>query len=196
MQSQQLPWPPLVKDVTVGDIPKKYFSPVDDIGVSPFCIHADFKHFRLARSLNKSLPESAAQGYLDKISTLFTKDPSNEKVLVTLSVRSAWDLYFQSKKFPPGSEVLMTGLNIPDMSRIITEHGCVPIPIDLDLDTMSPPIDQVKAALSDKTVAMIFAQVMGVTYDLAPYAEILKPLNVDIIEDLAQSFRSVYVSNG
>ena len=82
------------------------------------------------------------------------------------------------------------------MSRIITEHGCVPIPIDLDLDTMSPPIDQVKAALSDKTVAMIFAQVMGVTYDLGPYAEILKPLNVDIIEDLAQSFRSVYVSNG
>ena len=51
----------------------------------------------------------------------------------------------------------MTGLNIPDMSRIITEHGCVPISVDLDLDSLSPPMDQVKAALSDKTVAMLFA---------------------------------------
>ena len=80
--------------MTVGDIPKKYFNPIDDIGVSPFCIHADYKHFRMARKYVKSMPESAAQGYRDKISKLFTKDPADEKVLVTLSVRSAWDLYF------------------------------------------------------------------------------------------------------
>ena len=46
----------------------------------------------------------------------------------------------------------------------------MPVPIDLDMDTLAPPIDQVKAALSDKTVAVIFAQVNGVTYELAPYA--------------------------
>ena len=90
----------------------------------------------------------------------------------------------------------MTGLNIPDMSRIITEHGCVPVAVDLDLDSLSPPIDQIQAALSDKTVAMLFAQISGVTYDLGPYAEILKPRNIDIIEDLAQSFKSQYITNG
>ena len=67
---------------------------------------------------------------------IFARDSKNEKALVTLSVRSAFDLYFQAKKFPPGSEVLMTGVNIPDMVRIIEEHGCVPVPVDLDLDTM------------------------------------------------------------
>lgn len=90
----------------------------------------------------------------------------------------------------------MTGANIPDMVQIVQEHGCVPVPIDLDMDTFAPPMDQVKAALSDKTVAVIFAQILGITYDLAPYAELLKPKGIDLIEDLAQSFKSAYISNG
>ena len=90
----------------------------------------------------------------------------------------------------------MTGCSIPDMLRIVQEHGCVPIPLDLDMDTFAPPMDQVKAALSDKTVAVIFAQVLGITYDLAPYAELLKPRGIDLIEDLAQSFKSAYITNG
>ena len=38
---------------------------------------------------------------------------------------------------------------------------------------------------------MIFAYLGGVTYDLAPYAEFLKSHQVDIVEDCAQSFKSV-----
>ena len=64
-----------------------------------------------------------------------------EKALVAFCVRSMWDLYFQVKKFPKGSEILMTGLNIPDMTRIVNEHGCVPVPVDLSPDTMAPSLE-------------------------------------------------------
>ena len=77
------------------------------------------------------------------------------------------------------------------MTRIAEEHGLVVIPVELDLETMQPSLDQIKAATSEKTVAMIFAYLYGVTYDIAPYAEFLKSRNIDIIEDCAQSFKSL-----
>ena len=45
----------------------------------------------------------------------------------------------------------MTGINIPDMINIVKEHGLVPIPVDFNLDTMSPiSWNEVKAAFTDK----------------------------------------------
>ena len=144
----------------------------------------------------KNLPDTSAEKYKTKINDLFARDSKNEKALVTLSVRSAFDLYFQAKKFPPGSEVLMTGVNIPDMVRIIEEHGCVPVPVDLDVDTMQPSLDQIKAATGEKTVCMLFGFIFGITYDPAPFADFLKGRNIDIIEDCAQSFKSLDIFRG
>ena len=43
---------------------------------------------------------------------------------------------------------------------------------------------------------MIFATIAGITYDLAPYNEFLRSHNIDIIEDCAQSFKSLDVYRG
>jgi len=82
------------------------------------------------------------------------------------------------------------------MTRIAEEHGLVCVPVDLDLDTLQPSLCQIEAATSEKTVAMIFAYLHGVTYDLDPYAEFLKSRNIDIIEDCAQSFKSLDTFRG
>ena len=47
----------------------------------------------------------------------------------------------------------MTGINIPDMINIVKEHGLVPVPVDFDLETMSPvSYDEVKAAFTEKVM--------------------------------------------
>ena len=43
---------------------------------------------------------------------------------------------------------------------------------------------------------MIFAHLHGITIDLAPYAEFLNSRNIDIIEDCAQSFKSLDTFRG
>ena len=73
-----------------------------------------------------------------KIEKLFSKNPITERVLPTFCVRAAFDLFLQVRKFPKGSEVIMTAVNIPDMVRIVTEHGMVPVPFDVDPRTMEP----------------------------------------------------------
>ena len=45
----------------------------------------------------------------------------------------------------------MMGINIPDMVQIIKEHGLIPVPVDYDLETMSPKsIEEIKEAVTDK----------------------------------------------
>jgi len=60
----------------------------------------------------------------------------------------------------------MTGINIGDMIQIIKDHGLVPIPVDLDLYTMAPSLEQIKAATTEKTKVCLFAYLYGITYDI------------------------------
>lgn len=56
-----------------------------------------------------------------------------QNFLITRSVRSAFDLLLRSLNLPPGSEVVMSALTVPDMVRIVQLHGLVPIPVDTDV---------------------------------------------------------------
>jgi len=80
----------------------------------------------------------------------------------------------------------MTAINIPDMYQIVREHGLVPVPLDLNIDTMEPVnFDAIKPLITDKTKVVIFAYLYGIRYDIKPYIELLKDKNIDIIEDVA-----------
>ena len=78
-----------------------------------------------------------------KLTELFAPNQAKEKCFVSLSVRSALDCFLQVRKYPRGTEVLMTAINIPDMVQIFNEHGLVPIPVDIDPYTMSPSLEAV-----------------------------------------------------
>ena len=79
----------------------------------------------------------------------------------------------------------MTAININDMTRIVEEHGLVPVPVDLDPYTMAPKLDQIIAATSEKTKVCLFAYLFGITYDLTPFVEFLKGKGIEIVEDCA-----------
>ncbi len=53
---------------------------------------------------------------------------SQDDFLITLSVRSAFDLLLRAMQLPPGSEVLLSALTVPDMVHIVHMHGLVPVP--------------------------------------------------------------------
>ncbi|MES1907770.1 MAG: hypothetical protein MHM6MM_000824 [Cercozoa sp. M6MM] len=73
-------------------------------------------------------------------------DPSG-KTMPMLSVRSATDLYLKCRNFPRGSRLLLTGINIPDMLRVIRSHGLWPIPVDVSIDTFQPSDEQLRHAI-------------------------------------------------
>ena len=80
----------------------------------------------------------------------------------------------------------MTAINIPDMCQIIKEYGLVPVPFDIDTDTMTPlQYDELEKLITSKTKCVLFAYLYGIRFDITPFVQLLKDKNIDIIEDVA-----------
>ncbi len=105
-----------------------------------------------------------------------------EGALVCQSVRSAFDLYLSAVALPPGSEVLVTALTIPDMVRILEDHGLVPVPVDLDPSTLAPRAEWIAAARTPRTRALLVAHLLGARMELPACDGLL------VIEDAAQAY--------
>ena len=105
-----------------------------------------------------------------------------------LSVRSGLDLFLEEAALPKGSEVLMSALTIPDMWKIVERHGLVPVPVDLDPDTLAPDPEAWAAAASERTRAVVVAHLFGARVALEPIARLARERGWILLEDCAQSF--------
>ncbi|HEY9851064.1 MAG TPA: DegT/DnrJ/EryC1/StrS family aminotransferase [Leptolyngbyaceae cyanobacterium] len=121
--------------------------------------------------------------------TILKDFAKNERqVLVTLSVRTAFDLLLQSLNLPSGSEVLMTAVNIGDMVEIIKRHNLVPIPIDISLDTLAPDIQVIENLISSRTRIILVAHLFGSVINLTEITKLCQKYQLILVEDCAQAF--------
>jgi len=112
--------------------------------------------------------------------------------VVTLSVRSGFDLYLSERGFAKGDDVVMTAANVPDMATIVRHHGLKVRAVDFDLSDLAPGVDRIVAAIGPRTRAIVFAQLFGSRIDLAPLAAVARERGVDLVEDAAQAFDVEY----
>lgn len=107
--------------------------------------------------------------------------------LITLSVRSAFDLMLRALKLPQGSEVLLSALTVPDMVRIVKLHGLVPVPVDTD-ETGNILSDSLNRAINPKTRMIVVAHLFGGKTPLDEVLKVAKDHELLVTEDCAQSF--------
>lgn len=108
--------------------------------------------------------------------------------LVCLSVRSGFDLLLQALSLPKGSEVLVSAITIPDMATILQHHHLVPVPIDIDPQTLSLNHDALSQATGPKTTAILVAHLFGSRMEMDGITEFARLNNLFIIEDCAQAY--------
>jgi perosamine synthetase len=109
-------------------------------------------------------------------------------VLPALSVRTAWDALLAELALPAGSEVLVSDVTIPDMIRIVREHGLTPVPLPIDFDTLSVAPDQFERRITARSRLALIAHLFGSRMDIGPLAAIARKSGILLIEDAAQSF--------
>jgi len=113
--------------------------------------------------------------------------PRGAHNLATLSVRTGFDLVLQALALPAGSEVLLTAVTIPDMARIVRAHNLVPVPVDIDADTLIPPAGALERAISPRSRVLVLAHLFGAWSDFSAAIEIAQRHGLLVIEDVAQS---------
>jgi perosamine synthetase len=129
-----------------------------------------------------SRPETASQ-----VETDIEKLWSPKGTLVAFTVRSGFDLCLQVCAFPPGSEVIVSAVTIPDMVRIIEYHKLVPIPVDIQEDG-SVSANDVDALITPKTRAILIAHLFGNRMAFDEISNFAKRKGIFVFEDCAQAF--------
>lgn len=81
----------------------------------------------------------------------------------------------------------MSAVTIPDMVKIVEAHQLVPVPLDLDTDSMIPRVDLLDKAISSKTKMIVLAHISD-RYKLDPFVEFAKKHSLMLVEDCAQVF--------
>lgn len=113
---------------------------------------------------------------------------SQHKGDILHSVRAAWDLFFQSQKFPAGSEIILSGINIKHMREIVTAHGLVPVFADIRPDTLLPSLAEIASKRNERTVGVLCAHLFGTWSPLSGIAEWCHSEKLFLVEDCAQAF--------
>jgi dTDP-4-amino-4,6-dideoxygalactose transaminase len=111
-----------------------------------------------------------------------------EEAIVSLSVRSGLDLLLTALDVPRGSGVITSAVTIPDMVRIIEHHGLVPVPVDVDEQTLQPVLEHLERSITPRTRAILVAHLFGTHIDMGPIIELAKQHDLLVIEDCAQAF--------
>ena len=116
--------------------------------------------------------------------------PRPEEAVICFSVRSGFDLLLKALKFPAGSEILLSAMTLGHMADIVRAHGLVPVPVDLDPDTMAPDMDALERSISSESRMLVVAHLFGGRCRMERIVEICRRRNILLIEDMAQAFGS------
>lgn len=108
--------------------------------------------------------------------------------LACLSVRSGFDLALATLAWPRGGEVLMSAMTIPDMARIVQEHGLVPVPVDLDVGTLGPDVEGLRRGITKASRAIVVAHLCGGRLNVEPILALARHHGLMVFEDCAQAF--------
>jgi perosamine synthetase len=111
-----------------------------------------------------------------------------DDAIACLSVRSGFDLWLAALALPLGSEVLVSAITIPDMVRIIEEHGLVPVPVDVDPDHLAIEPAALVRAITPKTRALLVAHLFGTRQPLDDVISIAREHGLLVAEDCAQAY--------
>ena len=102
-------------------------------------------------------------------------------------MRTAFDAALQALDLKSGDEVVMSAVNIESMADVVRAHGVKIVPVDIDLRTLAPHPEAVRAVITPRTRVILIAHLFGARVDLAPYATLRGPRRV-LVEDCAQAW--------
>ncbi|MFO0798756.1 MAG: lipopolysaccharide biosynthesis protein RfbH [Gemmataceae bacterium] len=92
----------------------------------------------------------------------------------------------------PGDEVITVAAGFPTTVAPIVQHGCVPVFVDVRLDTANAIVDHLAAAVGPKTRAIMMAHTLGNPFELDAVMDVVKRYDLYLVEDNCDALGSTY----
>ena len=104
----------------------------------------------------------------------------------------ALQIALMALELKPGDEVIVPAFTYVASAEVIGLLGLTPVMVDVDYDTFNVTVENLKAALSPKTKAIIPVHLFGQSCDMEPILAFAKEHGLYVIEDNAQAIGAVY----
>ena len=92
----------------------------------------------------------------------------------------------------PGDEVITVAAGFPTTVNPIIQNNLVPVFIDVHVPTYNVNVEQLEAALSEKTRAIMLAHTLGNPFNLAVVTEFAKQHDLWLVEDCCDAVGATY----
>jgi CDP-6-deoxy-D-xylo-4-hexulose-3-dehydrase len=110
--------------------------------------------------------------------------------LLAFSALTSWKLH--GHRIEPGSEVITVAAGFPTTVAPIIQNRCIPIFVDVDLETANVNVERLAAAIGPKTRAIVLAHTLGNPFNLRAVTAIAKQHNLYLIEDCCDALGASY----
>lgn len=114
--------------------------------------------------------------------------------LIAFSVLTAPEL--GDKQIKKGDEVITVACGFPTTINPIIQYGAVPVFLDVTVPQYNIDVEQLEAALSPKTKAVMIAHTLGNPFDLKAVKEFCDKHNLWLVEDNCDALGSKYTIDG
>lgn len=101
-----------------------------------------------------------------------------------------------ARRLRPGDEVITVAAGFPTTVAPIVQHGCVPVFVDVDVETHNVDVDLLEAAVTPKTRAVMIAHSLGNPFDAIRVAEICRRHGLWLVEDCCDAFGATIGGQG
>ena len=139
---------------------------------------------RYADEFEKKLPK--------KFGTKFASATVSGSAANLLAFSALTSEYFGKKRIKDGDEVITVAAGFPTTVAPIIHNRCIPVYLDVDLETCNIKTEHLKKALTKKTKAVFLAHTLGNPFDLDVVTKFCKDHDLFLIEDCCDAFGSKF----
>jgi len=133
--------------------------------------------------------EAGIADYLGVSDALFVNSGSSANLVALTALTSP---RLGERRLKPGDEVITVAAGFPSTVAPIVQNGLVPVFVDVNLGDYNADPAALRAAVSDRTKAIMLAHTLGVPYDLDTVMELVEEYGLWLVEDNCDALGSTY----
>ncbi len=131
--------------------------------------------------------EAGIAEYLGVSDALFVNSGSSANLAALTALTSP---KLGERRLKPGDEVITVAAGFPSTVAPIVQNGLLPVFVDVRLEDYNADPEQLRAAVSDRTRAIMLAHTLGVPFDLDTVTELVQEHDLWLVEDSCDALGS------
>jgi len=132
--------------------------------------------------------------FVSQFEEAFSRRVGRNHGIACVNGTAALDIAVAALKLGPGDEVILPTFTIISCAAAIVRAGAIPVVVDADPHTWNMVPDQVAAAITPRTAAIMVVHIYGLPVDMDPILEIANRHGLAVIEDAAELIGGTYNS--